>query len=212
MTKSKILGVVLAGGLSRRMEGGKKFLKKIDNTPIIDLVIKKVTNQVDELIINANENKNSYLKKFNVPIVPDIIKGFKGPLVGILSGMMWAKKQKRNFNYLATFPCDAPFFPENLVKNLIDEIKKNNFDIVIPKYKEQNHPVFGIWSVDLIDSLKKYLLDEDLKKIDAWIFRNKFKILNFKNLKYDPFFNINTVQELYKANSISSEFPVIMKK
>ena len=74
MTKSKILGVVLAGGLSRRMEGGKKFLKKIDNTPIIDLVIKKVTNQVDELIINANENKNSYLKKFNVPIVPDIIK------------------------------------------------------------------------------------------------------------------------------------------
>ena len=88
MTKSKILGVVLAGGLSRRMEGGKKFLKKIDNTPIIDLVIKKVTNQVDELIINANENKNSYLKKFNVPIVPDIIKGFKGPLVGILSAMM----------------------------------------------------------------------------------------------------------------------------
>ena len=208
MIKSKILGVVLAGGLSRRMEGGNKFLKKIDNTPIIDLVIKKVTNQVDELIINANENKNSYLEKFNLPIVPDIIKGFKGPLVGILSGMIWAKKQKRNFNYLATFPCDAPFFPENLVKNLIDETKKNNFDIVVPKYKDQNHPVFGIWSVDLIDSLKKYLLDEDLKKIDTWIFRNKFKILNFKNLKYDPFFNINTVQELSKANSISSEFDI----
>ncbi|MCH2541262.1 MAG: molybdenum cofactor guanylyltransferase [Alphaproteobacteria bacterium] len=208
MTKSKILGVVLAGGLSRRMEGGKKFLKKIDNTPIIDLVIKKVTNQVDELIINANENKNSYLKKFNVPIVPDIIKGFKGPLVGILSGMMWAKKQKRNFNYLATFPCDAPFFPEKLVKKLIDETKKNNFDIVIPRYKDQNHPVFGIWSLDLIDSLKKYLLDEDLKKIDTWIFRNKYKILNFKDLKYDPFFNINTVQELSKANSISSEFDI----
>ena len=208
MIKSKLLGVVLAGGFSRRMEGWNKFLKKIDNIPIIDLVIKKVTNQVDELIINANENKNSYLEKFNVPIVPDIIKGFKGPLVGILSGMIWAKKQKRNFNYLATFPCDAPFFPENLVKNLIDETKKNNFDIVIPKYKDQNHPVFGIWSVDLIDSLKKYLLDEDLKKIDTWIFRNKFKILNFKNLKYDPFFNINTVQELSKANSISSEFDI----
>ena len=87
-------------------------------------------------------------------------------------------------------------------------LKKNNFDIVIPRYKDQNHPVFGIWSLDLIDSLKKYLLDEDLKKIDTWIFRNKYKILNFKDLKYDPFFNINTVQELSKANSISSEFDI----
>ena len=169
--------------------------------------ISKLENEFSEILIVTNNNNLKVINK-KVHKTHDCIDGQLGPLVGILSGMMWAKKQKRNFNYLATFPCDAPFFPEKLVKKLIDETKKNNFDIVIPRYKDQNHPVFGIWSLDLIDSLKKYLLDEDLKKIDTWIFRNKYKILNFKDLKYDPFFNINTVQELSKANSISLEFDI----
>ena len=206
MYEKIILPAVLAGGKSNRF-GKDKSNAKLGDKTLLEHTISKLENEFSEILIVTNNNNLKVINK-KVHKTHDCIDGQLGPLVGILSGMMWAKKQKRNFNYLSTFPCDAPFFPEKLVKNLIDETKKNNFDIVIPRYKDQNHPVFGIWSLDLIDSLKKYLLDEDLKKIDTWIFRNKYKILNFKDLKYDPFFNINTVQELSKANSISSEFDI----
>ena len=206
-SKKKILGVILAGGLSRRMGGKNKFLKKINNNVIIDLIIERAKKQVDKLIINVN-NEIPYLSKFNLSIIPDIVKGYKGPLAGVLSGMSWAKKQSKNIDYIATFACDAPFFPKNLVQNLLSEIKNDNLDIIIPKYNGQKHPVFGIWSVDLIDSLKKYIVEDDLQKVDTWIIKHKFKILDFKNLKYDPFFNINTPEELSKANIISLKFNI----
>ena len=206
MNDNNILAVVLAGGKSKRF-GEDKNMAKLGNITLLEYVLKKVTQKFKKTLIISNQNLN--IKKLNsVTIVPDCIQGNLGPLVGVVTAMKWIKKNNEKYQWVGTFPCDAPFFPEKLVKKLIDETKKNNFDIVIPRYKDQNHPVFGIWSLDLIDSLKKYLLDEDLKKIDTWIFRNKYKILNFKDLKYDPFFNINTVQELSKANSISLEFDI----
>ena len=203
----KILGLILAGGLSRRMGGKNKFLKKKNKNNIIDLIISRAEKQVPNLILNTND-KIPYLSKFKLKEIPDLIKGYHGPLVGILSGMEWAKKQKEKIDYLATFSCDAPFFPDNLIKKLSNEITNKNLDIVIPKYKNQKHPVFGLWSLDLIDSLKKYLFEEKMKKIDTWIFKNNYKIIDFENKEYDPFFNINTPEDLEKANSISLKFNI----
>ncbi len=203
----KILGLILAGGLSRRMGNKNKFLKKINNNIIIDLIISRAEKQVSYLILNTND-KIPYLSKFKLKEIPDLIKGYHGPLVGILSGMEWARKQKEKIDYLATFSCDAPFFPEDLIQKLLKEITDQNLDIVIPKYKNQKHPVFGLWSLNLIDSLREYILEEKMKKIDTWIFKNNYKIIDFKNKKYDPFFNINTPEDLEKANSISLKFNI----
>ena len=120
--KSNLIGLILAGGLSTRMNKEHKFLKKINKKKtLMEVIIERALKQVPKLIINANINKSNF-KKFKLDIVKDSIKGFQGPLAGILSGMEYA--QKKNTKWIATFPCDAPFFPDNLVKKLLNTGKK----------------------------------------------------------------------------------------
>lgn len=197
--RNKILGIILAGGLSRRMNNENKFLKKIQGKTIISIIISKALAQVEKLIINLNSVEKE-IKKYNLPIIKDSISGFFGPLAGILSGMEYAKK--KNFKWLFTFPCDAPFFPENLVEKLLNEAIKKKSDIVIVKSGQRIHPVFGIWSISLKNSLKKALDKDQIKKMDIWIQKHKYSIVNFAYKKNDPFFNINNPDDLKKANAI----------
>jgi len=202
MTKNKILGVILAGGLSRRMGGKNKFFKKINNITILDRIISKSAKQVDKLIINANISKNKF-SKYKVIIVKDIIDGYMGPLAGILTGLNWAKKKK--YEWIATYACDAPFFPDNLVKQFLCIAKKEKVDIVIAKSNGRKHPVFGLWSIKLLNSLERYLLNEKNKKIVFWVKKNRYKVLNFPYKKIDPFFNINNPDDLIIAKKIFHE-------
>jgi|TARA_B100000745_G_scaffold300449_1_gene254470 molybdopterin-guanine dinucleotide biosynthesis protein A len=198
--KSNLIGLILAGGLSTRMNKEHKFLKKINKKKtLMEVIIERALKQVPKLIINANINKSNF-KKFKLDIVKDSIKGFQGPLAGILSGMEYA--QKKNTKWIATFPCDAPFFPDNLVKKLLNTGKKKKKDIVIVKCNSRLHPVFGIWSVKLKNSLKEALVKNQIRKIYKWIEINNFAVVNFNYNKLDPFFNINDKKDLKKANDI----------
>ena len=193
---NNLLGVVLAGGLSRRMNKKNKFLKKFDKKTLIEIIIDRATKQVPDIIINANINK-SYFRKIKLEVVKDSIGGFKGPLAGILTGMEYGKK--KNYKWLITFPCDAPFFPLNLVKKFLEKLKNSKYKIVIAKSNNRTHPVFGIWSISLKDSLIDAIKKDNIRKIDLFIKQHNHAVLNFKYTKIDPFFNINDLSDLKKA-------------
>ena len=193
---NNLLGVILAGGLSRRMNKKNKFLKKFDKKTLIEIIIDRATRQVKDIIINANINK-SYFKKIKLEVIKDSIGGFKGPLAGILAGMEYC--EKKNYKWLITFPCDAPFFPLNLVKKFLEKLKNSKYKIVIAKSNNRTHPVFGIWSISLKDSLIDAIKKDNIRKIDLFIKQHNHAVLNFKYTKIDPFFNINDLSDLKKA-------------
>ena len=193
----KVLGVVLAGGMSKRMKGGNKFFKKINGNTLIGYVINKALKQVPKLIINANINKSKF-KKFKLDVVKDIVRGFKGPLAGILSAMNYGERE--DFKWIVTLPCDAPFFPFNLVNKLLERARKKKCKIVIVSSNKRIHPVFGIWAISLKKSLNKTLIKEDEKKIDLFIRKHSYSVINFPYNEIDPFFNINNFNDLNKAN------------
>ena len=193
---NNLLGVILAGGLSRRMNKKNKFLKKFDKKTLIEIIIDRATRQLRDIIINANINK-SYFRKIKLEVIKDSIGGFKGPLAGILAGMEYGKK--KNYKWLITFPCDAPFFPLNLVKKFLEKLKNSKYKIVIAKSNNRTHPVFGIWSISLKDSLIDAIKKDNIRKIDLFIKQHNHAVLNFKYTKIDPFFNINDLSDLKKA-------------
>ena len=193
-----VLGVILAGGLSRRMKGGNKFFKKINGKFLIEYVIHNASDQVSRLIINTNSNSSKF-KKFNLEIINDSVKGFKGPLSGILSAMHYG--EQKNFKWIVTMPCDAPFFPINLVSKLMEKAREKKCKIVIAKSNKRVHPVFGIWSISLKNSLSKTLIKENQRKIDLFIHKHSYSVVNFSYKNIDPFFNINDYNDLKKSNN-----------
>ena len=193
---SNLLGVILAGGLSKRMNKENKFFKTLNKKTLLEIIINKAVSQIPKLVINANINKSNF-NKFKLEVIKDSVKGFQGPLAGILAGMEYG--YKNNFKWLITLPCDAPFFPTNLIDEFLKKIKKKKYKIVIAKSNNRIHPVFGIWSISLKDSLINAIKKDNIRKIDLFIKKENYAIVNFKYNKIDPFFNINDSNDLKKA-------------
>ena len=193
--KKKLFGLILNGGLSRRM-GSDKSKKMISKKSLISLVFERAKAQVDYLAINSNQK--SFDKK--IEIIPDCFSGNLGPLVGVLSGLKWLKKNNDSFgNWLVIFPVDSPFFPENLVHCFFENLKDEK--IVMAKCKKRLHPVFSMWHTDNLQLLEKFL-KEGGRKIDLFSKKIKTRVVNFPFIGYDPFFNVNNLDDLNKAESI----------
>ena len=198
-----IPGIILAGGLSRRMGGGDKGLLMLGKTSIIERVIDKVSPQVGSLAININGDSSRF-PDYKLPIIPDSIKGYLGPLSGILAGMEWAFKNGNR--YIATVAADTPFLPDDFIKRLHALVKSKNLNIGIAASRILStddvfmHPTFGIWEVGLKDDLRDALAN-DTRKIMFWA--KKFKLdyyyFDTSDKLSDPFFNINTPDDLEKA-------------
>lgn len=200
----KITGCILIGGKSSRMGGGIKSLKYFNNKCILDKIIERSKSQVSSLAINSNRN-NKELRKYLLPIFPDVIKGFKGPLAGIHASLNWAKKNNPNHKWVMTFAGDTPFFPKNIVERLYYEAIKQNAKIIIAKSFERKHPVFGLWHISLEKDLSKSIINKNIRKIEHWAKTHLFKTVNFSEKKFDPFFNINTLDDLLKAEKIENQ-------
>ena len=198
-----IPGIILAGGLSRRMGGGDKGLLMLGKTTIIERVIDKISPQVGSLAININGDSSRF-PDYKLPIIPDSIKGYLGPLSGILAGMEWAFKNGNR--YIATVAADTPFLPDDLIKRLHAMVKSKNLNIGIAAsrfLRRDNvfiHPTFGIWEVALKDDLRDALAN-DTRKIMFWA--KKFKLdyyyIDTSDKLSDPFYNINTPDDLEEA-------------
>ena len=198
-----IPGIILAGGLSRRMGGGDKGLLMLGETNIIERVINKISPQVGSLAININGDSSRF-PDYKLPIISDSIKGYLGPLSGILAGMEWAFKNGNR--YIATVAADTPFLPDDLIKRLHAMVKSKNLNIGIAasRFLRRDdvfiHHTFGIWEVALKDDLRDALAN-DTRKIMFWA--KKFKLdyyyFDTSDKLSDPFFNINTPDDLEEA-------------
>ena len=201
MSEHNILGAILAGGQSRRMGKDKLFLK-LNNKKLIEHTIDKVKKYLKQVIIVTNQNNEFFIKN-NLTVVKDCIEGQLGPLVGILSAMKWAKENSSKYSWIATFPCDTPFFPESIIKSFIEESEKKESLLLCASTHGRQHNIFGLWSLDLYDKLRNDLVNKKIRKVQDWTEKNKIKKLEFKFKDYDPFFNINTEQDLELAKKLN---------
>ena len=203
MSEHNILGAILAGGQSKRMGKDKLFLE-LNNKKLIEHTLDKVKKYLKKIIIITNQD-NKFFFENNLTTVKDCIEGQLGPLVGILTAMKWAKENLSKCSWIATFPCDTPFFPESIIKSFIEESEKKESLILCASSHGRKHNIFGLWSLDLYEKLKDDLINKKVRKVQDWTEKNKIKNLEFKFKDYDPFFNINTEEDLEFAKKLSKE-------
>lgn len=198
-----VVGVILAGGLARRMGGHDKGLMTLGGTPLLDRVIARLASQVDVLVINANGDPSRYAMH-RLPIVADSIPGAVGPLAGVLAGMDWAAQQ--DCRWIATAATDSPFFPTDLVRRLraaVAETKGSRLGCA--SSGGRLHPVFGLWAVELRDDLRNALAGEGVRKVDEWTGRHGLAVVDFPTAPYDPFFNANRPEDIAAAEHMLQE-------
>ena len=201
-----IAGIILAGGLSRRMGGGEKPLRPLGGRSLLDHVIARLTPQVGTLAINANGDP-ARLAAFGLPVVPDTVEGFAGPLAGILAGLEWAAANT-TARQLASVAGDTPFFPRDLVHRLMEATDGKPETIATASSGGRTHPTFALWPVDLAAALRAALVERDERRVTAFIARHAHVEVDFAfqrvaGLDYDPFFNINTPQDLAEAGRLA---------
>ena len=196
MNEHNILGTILAGGKSKRMGEDKLFLN-LNNKTLIEYTIDKVKKYLNELIIITN-NENEFFEKNNLITVKDCIEGQLGPLVGILTAMKWVNENKKNYKWIASFPCDTPFFDTNLISKLKLKTKETSKKLIFLNSDKKRHNIFGIWSMDLIETLEKDIKNS-FRKVEIWADKVGYESININTEKFDRFLNINTKKDLEKA-------------
>jgi molybdopterin-guanine dinucleotide biosynthesis protein A len=199
-----VVGVLLAGGLSRRMGGGDKTLHRIAGRPILDRIIDRVSPQVAALVLNANGDPGRFAAS-GLPVAPDVIPDFAGPLAGVLTGMEWAKAYRPEARWVATFPTDAPFLPDDLVARLFQAIEAEGAEMACARSRGREHPVVGLWPVALADDLRQAMEGEQVRKVDVWTARHRLAGAEFEGHPVDPFFNANQPDDLAEAERLIAE-------
>ena len=203
-----VLGVLLAGGLSRRFGGGDKCLNVLAGRTLLERVAERARSQVGTLILNANGDASRFADVGLEPmpeIVPDLAPGALGPLAGVLTGMAWARTHMRGARWVATFATDAPFLPCDLVDRLSAAVRQQGASIAIASSNGRAHPVFVLWSMDLIDELRVAVAEEGLRKVMTFIERFPVVEVDFSPAPVDPFFNINTPEDWAQAEPFTEE-------
>lgn len=203
--KSAITGVILAGGLSRRMGGGDKGLLALGQQSMIGHVIARVRPQVGALVLNANGDPARF-GALGLPVVADTIEGFVGPLAGVLAGMRWAAARTPTARYVASVSADAPFLPADLVAKLRAALEKRPRSIALAQSAGELHPVIGLWPVALADDLEQELR-QGVRKVLRWTDKHgtvpvDFPLIDAGGQYIDPFFNANTPEELDEARRL----------
>jgi molybdenum cofactor guanylyltransferase len=198
---ANVVGVLLAGGLSRRMGGGDKCLRFLGGQTILSHVAAIAQRQVAALALNANGDPDRF-RDVGLPIIPDVIEGNVGPLAGILTGMEWAASAHPDCEWLASFPTDAPFTPRDLVARLLKVISDSGAEMACATSGGRDHPVIGLWPVSLRHDLRKALCEEDIRKVDLWTGRYRLARVPYAVEPFDPFFNTNRPDDLTAAESI----------
>jgi molybdopterin-guanine dinucleotide biosynthesis protein A len=196
--KPPVVGVLLAGGQSRRMGGGDKCLRLLGGRPILARIIDRVRPQVRRLILNANGDPARFAD-YGLPVAGDSVEGFAGPLAGVLAGLDWAAAHAPDCPMIATVPTDAPFLPENLVSRLLSAVEQESADLACAASNGQSHPVVGLWPVRLRDALRRAMTGEDIRKVDSWTARYRLATVEFPSVPVDPFLNVNRPEDLAEA-------------
>ena len=199
------LGLVLAGGLARRMGGGDKALLKIGAATILERVLDRLTPQCSRIILNANGDPQRFAFT-RLPVVADEVPDFAGPLAGVLAGLDWAAAHAPDIGWIASVPGDCPFLPRDLVARLHAARVEAGLPLACARSGEWRHPVVGLWPVELRGDLRRALVDEHLHKIEVWTARHGVAIADWPLTPVDPFFNVNTPADAAEADRIAMQY------
>ncbi|HAP47632.1 MAG: molybdopterin-guanine dinucleotide biosynthesis protein A [Afipia broomeae] len=197
------VGVLLAGGLARRMGGGDKPMKTIGGRTILERVITRLAPQCDGLILNANGDPARFAA-FGLPVVADTVEGFAGPLAGVLTALDWAAEHRPDVEWVLSAATDCPFLPRDLVARLQRARIAEDAQLAVAASGDQTHPVIGLWNVALRGDLRHALVVEDMRKIDRWTARYKLATVTWPDKPIDPFFNANTVEDVAEAEQLAA--------
>ena len=192
------LGVLLAGGLARRMGGGDKPLRTLAGHTLLERVVVRLRPQCDALILNANGDPARFASS-GLPVVADDVPGFAGPLAGILAALDWAAANRPDLPYVASAAADSPFLPEDFVARLHRAREAAAVPLACAESGGQAHPVNGLWPVALRHDLRRALVEESLRKIDRWTARHGVVHASWPTDPVDPFFNANSPDDLATA-------------
>lgn len=200
-----VAGIILAGGQSRRMGGGDKPLLSLGKARLIDHVAARLKPQVATLALNANGDPARFAA-MGLPVIEDTVPGHAGPLAGILAGLEWAAKQTGCL-WLMSAAGDTPFFPDGLVERLAAATRDRPGAIAVASSDGRWHPTFALWPLGLRDALRRFLVDEDNRRVSDFMERQghvevEFPMIAAGNQKIDPFFNVNTPDDLAAAERL----------
>ena len=198
-----IPGVLLAGGLARRMGGGDKPMRTIVGRTILDRVIARLEPQCDGLILNANGDPARFAA-FGLPVIADGVADFPGPLAGILASLDWAAANRPNVEFVLSAAADCPFLPRDLVSKLYGALEAENAELAVAASDGQSHPVIGLWSVRLREQLRHALVVEDIRKIDRWTARYTLATVTWPTEPLDPFVNATPMDDIAEADRLAA--------
>ena len=201
---TETFGLVLAGGLARRMGGGDKALIRIGSETILQRALSRLAPQVAGIVLNANGDPSRFASS-GLPVAADSVPDFAGPLAGILAGLDWAAAHAPHIVDIASVPGDCPFLPADLVARLSAARAAGGQPLACARSGDWRHPVVGLWPVTLRDDLRKALIGEGLHKIEAWTARHGIAIAEWPDTPVDPFFNVNTPEDVAAAERIAAE-------
>jgi molybdopterin-guanine dinucleotide biosynthesis protein A len=202
--RSLVLGVLLAGGRARRMGGGDKCLRRLGDRVILARIAERARPQTAALLLNANGDPERFAG-FGLPVAPDVVEGFAGPLAGVLTGLEWARRHRPDLPWIATIATDTPFFPRDLVVRMLAAVEAEGADLACAASRGRAHPVFGLWPVRLADDLRRAMLEEEIRKVDLWTARHRLVEVTFPAAPVDPFFNTNRPEDLAEAERLLAE-------
>ena len=206
MSATPTLGLVLAGGLARRMGGGDKPLTRIGGATILARVLGRLKPQCTRMVLNANGDPARFADT-GLPVIPDNVPDFAGPLAGILAGLDWAAAHAPDVAYVASVPGDCPFLPRDVVARLHQAREATGLPLACARSGEWRHPVVGVWPVALRDDLRHALTKEDLRKIEIWTARHGVALADWPAEPVDPFFNVNTPEDAAAAERLAAQHP-----
>lgn len=199
--ESPVIGVLLAGGLARRMGGGDKPLRMIAGKTILDHVIERLAPQCSDMVINANGDAARFAP-WHLPVVPDSVEGFAGPLAGILAGLDWAAAHRPAIRHVVSVAADTPFIPRDLVARLAAAVQAEAAQLACAASGGWSHPVIGLWPVAIRDELRHALTVEQERKIDRFTQRFALATVTWPTDPIDPFFNANEPGDLSTAEDL----------
>jgi molybdenum cofactor guanylyltransferase len=196
------IGVILAGGLARRLGGGDKPMHQIGGRTILSRVIERLAPQCEALILNANGDPERFAM-FGLTVIPDTVGDFPGPLAGVLAALDWTAESRPDVEWVVSIPGDCPFLPRNLVPRLHNARTDQDAQLAVAVSGDQTHPVVGLWSVALRNELRHALVEEGIRKIDRWTERYRLARVSWQVDPVDPFFNANTPEDMVAAELLA---------
>jgi molybdopterin-guanine dinucleotide biosynthesis protein A len=203
--ETRPLGLVLAGGLARRMGGGDKARITIGGASILARVLARLKPQCSQVILNANDDPARFADT-GLPVVADSVPGFVGPLAGILAGLDWAAAHAPEVADIASVPGDCPFLPADLIARLDAGRRAQGRPLACARSGEWRHPVVALWPVALRDDLRHALTVDGLRKIEAWTARHGVAVVDWPLTPVDPFFNVNTPADVAEAERVAAHY------